>query len=71
VAAVLGESGSDVQLDAKELEQIMNVEPPEIEIEETPITKGVEAIAEVRPPDAPALIDPKAFERMWMNDVRK
>jgi hypothetical protein len=49
----------------------MNVEPPEIEIEETPITKGVEAIAEVRPPDAPALIDPKAFERMWMNDVRK
>ena len=49
----------------------MYVEQPDIVIEETPVTKGVEAIAEVRPPDAPVVIDPKEFERMWMNEVRK
>ena len=59
MAVVLGESGSDVHLDAKDLEQIMNLNTPEIEIEETPITKEVGAIVEVRPPDAPTLIDPQ------------
>ena len=48
----------------------MYVEEPEIEIEETPVAKEVEVIKEVRPKDV-VVIDPKVFERMWKNEVRK
>ena len=48
----------------------MNVEEPDIEIEETPVAATVEVIEEELPPDI-VRIDPKEFEKMWKNEVRK